>query len=119
VYAPDTTAGALVLDEFGEAYIDNGGDNNLLLEYHVKIKILKREGLDQANFRLLLRKNGTARERLRQVEAYTYNVVNGSLKKTSMPSNSIYTTSLNEYRDESIFTLPEVQVGSVIEVRYM
>ncbi|HRG08807.1 MAG TPA: hypothetical protein PLJ08_09535, partial [Cyclobacteriaceae bacterium] len=59
VYSKDTTAAAVVLDEFGEAYIDNGGDNNLLLEYHVKIKILKTEGLDQANFRILLRKNGS------------------------------------------------------------
>lgn len=118
-YARDTTAAALVLDEFGEAYIDNGGENNLLLEYHVKIKILKTEGLDQANFRILLRKNASSKESIREVEGFSYNVVNGSLKKTPMPRNSTFTTSLNEYRDESTFTLPEVQVGSVIEVRYM
>ncbi|MBX2916037.1 MAG: hypothetical protein KF856_12275 [Cyclobacteriaceae bacterium] len=118
-YAADTTAAAVVLDEFGEAYIDNGGDNNLLLEYHVKIKILKPAGLDYADFRILLRKNGSSKERIRQVEGFTYNVLNGSLKKTAMPRNSTYTTSLNEYRDESTFTLPEVVVGSVIEVRYL
>ncbi|MBX2895950.1 MAG: hypothetical protein KF763_10940 [Cyclobacteriaceae bacterium] len=118
-YAPDTTASAVVLDEFGEAYVDNGGNNNLLLEYHVKIKILKRDGLDQADFRILLRKNGTTKERIRQVEGFTYNLVNGSLKRTAMPRNSTFTTSLNEYRDESTFTLPEVVVGSVIEVRYV
>lgn len=119
-YPNDTTAAALVLDEFGEAHIDNGGDNNLLLEYHVKIKILKQEGLDQADFRVLLRKNGSiTKERLRDVEGYTYNVVNGSLKRTPMPKSSTFTTSLNEYRDETTFTLPEVQVGSVIEVRYI
>lgn len=118
-YSNDTTAAAVVLDEFGEAYIDNGGENNLLLEYHVKIKILKTEGLDQANFRILLRKNGSTKELIREVEGFTYNVVSGSLRKTPMPRKSTFTTSLNEYRDESTFTLPEVQVGSVIEVRYI
>jgi transglutaminase-like putative cysteine protease len=119
VYSKDTTAASVVLDEFGEAYIDNGGENNLLLEYHVKIKILKTEGLDQANFRILLRKNGSTKEFIREVEGFTYNVIGGSLRKTPMPRKSTFTTSLNEYRDESTFTLPEVQVGSVIEVRYI
>lgn len=119
VYSKDTTAAALVLDEFGEAYIDNEGENNLILEYHVKIKILKTEGLDQANFRILLQKSASRKELIRQVEGFTYNVVNRSLKKTPMPNKSTFTTSLNEYIDESTFTLPEVQVGSVIEVRYI
>ena len=36
-YPKDTAANAVVLNEFGEAYIDSDGDNNLLLEYHIKI----------------------------------------------------------------------------------
>ena len=40
-YPKDTAANAVVLNEFGEAYIDSDGDNNLVLEYHIKIKILK------------------------------------------------------------------------------
>jgi transglutaminase-like putative cysteine protease len=118
-YPKDTTAAAVILNEFGEAYIDNGGDNNLLLEYHVKIKILKTEGLDQANFRILLRKNGSTKETIKKVEGLTYNLVNGSLRRTPMLHNSTFNTSLNEYRDESTFTLPDVQVGSVIEIRYI
>ena len=38
VYAIDTSASGIVLNEFGEAYI-NGNDFNLYFEYHVKIKI--------------------------------------------------------------------------------
>jgi len=119
VYPKDTTASALILDEFGEAYIDNDGANNLLLEYHVKIKILKIEGLGQADFQILLRKNGSTKEFIREVEGFTYNIANGALKKTPMPRSSAVTTSLNEYLDQSTFTLPEVRVGSVIEVRYI
>ena len=38
VYAPDTSAGAVVLKEFGEAYISNGENYNLIFKYHVRIK---------------------------------------------------------------------------------
>ena len=41
-YSKDTSANAIVLNEFGEAYIDSDGENNLVLEYHIKIKILKK-----------------------------------------------------------------------------
>ena len=37
-YAKDSTANAVVLDEFGESWIDNENDHNLLHEYHVKLK---------------------------------------------------------------------------------
>ena len=36
VYEPDTSAVALMLDEFGEAYFDNDNDHNLLFEYHAQ-----------------------------------------------------------------------------------
>ncbi len=38
-YPKDTTAVAVVIDEFGESRFDNNGDNNLLYTYHIKIKI--------------------------------------------------------------------------------
>src|SRR5690606_30599913 len=56
VYDKDTSAAALVLYEFGEAYIDNTGDHNLIFQYHVKIKILKKQGLQYADIQIPLRK---------------------------------------------------------------
>ncbi|MBX2898336.1 MAG: hypothetical protein KF775_01730 [Cyclobacteriaceae bacterium] len=117
-YALDTAAEAVVLDEFGEAYFDNDGENNLLLEYHVKIKILKTGGLQRANFRVLLRKNGTSKEFLRNVSGITFNFQNGTIKEAALSPRDIRTTALNQARDETNFALPEVRVGSVIEVRY-
>src|SRR5688572_13524098 len=73
-YTKDTTAVAVVLDEFGEAYIDNSNGNNLLFEYHVKIKILKKEGLRFANFEIPLYKYkaGDA-DKLNSVKASSFN----------------------------------------------
>lgn len=118
-YSLDTSAHSIVLNEFGEAYIDNDGENNLLLEYHVKIKILSKQGLDQANFEISLRKGERGKETIRMVEAATYNNVNNRIKETRMNKNQIFTSSVNQYWDEYKFTLPDVVVGSVLEVRYI
>ncbi|MEY4931272.1 MAG: hypothetical protein RI909_1996, partial [Bacteroidota bacterium] len=118
-YPSDTSAHAFVLNEFGEAYIDSDGANNLLLEYHVRIKILSKQGLDQANFEISLRKGEGGKETMRMVEASTFNVVDNKIKETKMNKSQIFTSSINEYWDEYKFTLPDAVVGSVLEVRYI
>jgi hypothetical protein len=115
----DTSAYAIVLNEFGEAYIDNVGENNLVLEYHVKIKILSKRGLDQANFEIFLRKRERSKEFIRSVEGKTYSLVNNSITTTELEKNQIFTTNLNQYRDSYKFTMPAATVGSIIEVRYI
>src|SRR5688572_33264410 len=57
IYEPDTSAVALMLDEFGEAYFDNNNDHNLLFEYHARIKILKKGGVSFGTFEIPLRKS--------------------------------------------------------------
>jgi len=52
------------------------------LEYHVKIKILSKQGLDQANFIIPLSKNENGVEKIRLVEAVTYNQVDNRIKET-------------------------------------
>ncbi len=115
----DTSAYAIVLNEFGEAYIDNGGDNNLILEYHVKIKILSKQGLDQANFEIPLRKGERSQEIIRAVEGTTYNIVNNAITTSRFNNKQVFITNLHQYRDVYKFTMPAVTVGSIIEVRYV
>lgn len=118
-YSRDTGAHSVVLNEFGEAYIDNDGENNLLLEYQVRIKILSKQGLDQANFEISLRKGERGKEKIRMVEAVTFNNVDNKIKDTRMNQNQVFTSSANQYWDDYKFTLPDVVVGSVLEVRYI
>jgi transglutaminase-like putative cysteine protease len=114
----DTSVSAIILNEFGEAYIDNTGENNLLLEYHVKIKILTKQGLDRANFEIPLRKGERSKETIRSVEGVTYNLVNNAITTARFDSKQVFTTNLHKYRDAYKFTMPSVMVGSIIEVRY-
>ena len=118
-YPKDTAANAVVLNEFGEAYIDSDGDNNLVLEYHIKIKILKKQGLDQANFSISLYKDGSRKQFVKAVTASTFNLNNNQMKETKMDKAAIFDENYSEAWDVKKFTLPEVQVGSVLDIKYV
>ncbi|MGC3943567.1 MAG: DUF3857 domain-containing protein [Chryseolinea sp.] len=114
----DTSAYAVVLNEFGEAYFDNLGEHNLVFEYHAVIKILKKEGLSLADFELDLRRGDHRKEFVRVAKATSYTLENGSMKGTPMDPKSIHTVKYNEHWDQAKFAIPNVRVGTVIEVYY-
>ncbi len=118
-YDKDTAAVAVVLNEFGEAYIDNGNDNNLLFEYHVKIKILKQAGVDQADFAIPLGKGNGREEKIISVEASSFNIENGSMKEVKLDPKNIFKEERNKFWNLQKFAIPNVRVGSVIEVKYI
>ncbi len=117
-YPADTSANAVVLNEFGEASIDSDGDNNLLLEYHVKIKILKKPGVEQANFIINLYKDGLTKQFIKAISASTFNLNNKQLKEIKMDKTAIFNERFNENWEVAKFTMPDVQVGSVLDVKY-
>jgi hypothetical protein len=116
-YEKDSTAIAVIIREFGHAEIENSNDNNLLFTFHVKMKILKKEGLSLANIELQLDKQKEKIERLRKVTGSSYNLENGKIKETKFSPKNVFTESSKEY-DLKKFALPNVQVGTVIEYEY-
>lgn len=115
-YAADTSAAALVLDEFGEAFINN--DFNLQFTYHARIKILKTEGLQQGTFEILLRKSEGRAEKIITVKGSSFNIENGSMRETKLDSRRVYAENYNKFYNIQKFAIPNVKVGSVIEVLY-
>lgn len=115
----DTSAAAIVLSEFGEAYIENGNDNNLLFEYHAKIKILKVSGIAEANIEIPLHKNNGKTERIRSIKASSFNKTSSSWSESKLEEKDIYTENINKYYDKKKFAVPNVQVGTVIEIIYI
>jgi hypothetical protein len=118
VYPKDTSASAVVLYEFGEAYIDNVGENNLLLEYHVKIKILKKSGLQYADIEIPLWKQEARFEKVRSIKASSFNIQDGNVIETPLDDKNIFTVNKSKSYDIKKFAIPNVQVGSVIEFMY-
>ncbi|RDC64523.1 DUF3857 domain-containing protein [Adhaeribacter pallidiroseus] len=116
-YPLDTAAHAVVLNEFGDSWISDDDDLNLKHEYKVRIKILDKQGLDQANFAIPVRKSGGKTETVYPVEGVTFNLENGQIVQTKFNSKT-YLETKSKYYDLVKFTLPNVKVGSVIEIKY-
>lgn len=118
-YLRDTSAIALVLNEFGETYIQDAPPYNLRLEYHVKIKILKKEGLSQADYEIPIQIDGAKRETVTEIEASTFNLENNHIAESKVEARKIFDEDRNKYWSFKKFALPNVQVGSIIEVKYI
>ncbi|HYG02411.1 MAG TPA: DUF3858 domain-containing protein [Chryseosolibacter sp.] len=116
-FEQDTSAACLVLNEFGEAHIstENG---KLLFEYHVKYRVLKPEGLKIANYEIPLYKGERDKEILISLKASSYNFENGYPMETSLAYKDIFTRNEDKYWDVKAFAIPNVKVGSIVEVLY-
>ncbi|WP_209319698.1 DUF3857 and transglutaminase domain-containing protein [Ancylomarina longa] len=92
--------------------------SNIKYYYHVRIKILKEEGLKYATIKLpFYRKDGI--ENITSVKAHTINFdKNGKKEITDLSRDAIYTVDANENYGEVRFSLPNVKVGSIIEYKY-
>ena len=113
----DSSAKAVILDEIGQAYI-NMDDNRLIFQYYARIKILTKDGLAEADIDIPLYKSDINREELlSNVWAASYTIQNGSMKKVVFDPKELYTENY-KYQNRKKFAIPNVQVGSVIEVSY-
>jgi hypothetical protein len=115
VYEKDTTAHAVVLEEYGNVYFDLIKDRVLLVKnYYTKIKILDKQGLDQANIQIAYYHNKKSKEKIKDIKAITHNVSG----KDEVSESKIFTIDVNERWTEKRFTFPNVKVGSVLEYQY-
>lgn len=119
VYEADTSAQAVVLDEFGEAYIDREDLNKVILQRHFRIKILKPGGLRHANQSIVLYNSDKGREEIiRSVKASAFNLAGGVIKETKLESSKVFTERINKRYSLKKFAVPDVRVGTVIEIAY-
>src|SRR5688500_16947212 len=119
VYPLDSSASAVILVDYGEAYISlTSNSAHLNVERHVRIKILNKEGLKWADAEIPLYHSGTAEERVIKLKASTFNLDNGKLVESEMKKDAIFKEKFNRYFNLQKFTLPNVKEGSVIEYSY-
>lgn len=117
-YAPDTSASAVVLKEYGQAYISES-DYNLIYKYHVRIKILNKNGLRQANIEIpLYKEDNTRAERIISIKASAFNIQHDRIHEEVLREEDIFTENHNKYYNVKKFAIPNVRTGSVIELTY-
>ena len=119
VYPNDSSAEAAVLVDYGEADLSIlNGTAKLRFERHVRIKILKKEGLQWADATVRLYDEGGESETINGLKASTYNLENGKIVETKMSKDNVFKERFNRYYKLQKFTLPAVKEGSVIEYSY-
>jgi hypothetical protein len=116
-YLKDSTANALVIYEEGSSEFDKRHDNDLVLNYGAKIKIFNKEGFDAANIEIPLHKTDDNKERIINLKAATYNLVDGKMTRLQLKPEAVYTKELEKV-DLLRFTFPNVKPGSVLVYTY-
>jgi hypothetical protein len=119
IYDKDSSAAAVILVDYGEAYI-NINPNNVALNFekHTRIKILNKNGLKWADVMIPLYHSGSAEEKVSGLKASVYNLENGKIVESKMNKESVFKEKINRYFNAHKFTLPNVKEGSVIEYSY-
>ncbi len=111
----DTTANAVYLFEKGENFFQERGRYiRLITRYHAKVKILKKEGFDQATIEIPYYHNDDLTEKVGKIVALTHNgIVKDYVKKAQ-----VYDVDLSERWSAKKFTFPKISVGSILEYTY-
>ncbi|AXG70988.1 hypothetical protein KORDIASMS9_03243 [Kordia sp. SMS9] len=115
VYAKDTTAHAVILEEYGENYFDVINERIFLVKhFYAKIKILDKQGITEANINIPFYRGKKSFEVIKNVKAITHNPG----EKNELATNQVFKVDINRFYGEERFTFPNVKVGSVLEYQY-
>jgi Domain of Unknown Function with PDB structure (DUF3857) len=88
------------------------------LTRHIRIKILKNKGLDQANVKIPYL-SGQDGETIDITDAQTYNLDgSGNIVVSKLDKKSIVNKDVNKKISEKIFIFPDAKIGSVLEYTY-
>jgi hypothetical protein len=123
-YAKDTSAHAVVLQEFGRSRINIGNDENIKVfyEYHVKIKIFDAKGFDNGTVKIPVYNNsdGDKYESVDDIKGVTYyKDDNGMTQKVELENKKIYPVKETKHLAWYNFALPGLRNGCVIEFKYV
>lgn len=119
-YDKDTSANAVMLYEHTDLFmnINAAGKFALSKKKHLRIKVLKEEGIDWGDFEILCYNSSNHKEVISGIEVVTYNMADGKVVETKMPKKYVFNEEYSENYRKVSFSAQEVKVGSVIEVKY-
>jgi hypothetical protein len=111
--------GAIVLFDVGESYfVQSGYSFNLVLERHIRIKILNNVGLKWADEQIPYYASGSQTEVVKGLTAVTYNLEEGDIVNSEFDSTQTFVEKLTNTWYLKKFALPAVRPGSIIEYKY-
>ncbi len=118
VYAPDTSAAAILLYKSKEVKLsfDNNLDITRKVTVRKRYKVLKENGRDCADIKIVYLADRS--EKVIGVKVSTYNSADGKVSESKLSKKLIFDEKYTENLNQVSFSAPDVKVGSVIEVQY-
>ncbi|WP_353127538.1 transglutaminase domain-containing protein [Parapedobacter pyrenivorans] len=119
----DSSSNAAVLNEYGKAFMvynDTKGYTELIVDYHVRIKIFNSDGYEHADIVLPSYKDesGERTDVLSEIKAVTINVNDGRVVSIPLDKGQLFKEEVSKYLTNTKFTFPSLQDGSIIEYSY-
>jgi hypothetical protein len=116
VYEQDPEATAVILFDKASLDYDMHPSGYFYCKFtrHVRIKILKKEGYEQADIQIPY----SDQLNVSGIRAICHNSEGGQWAAVKMGSGSIFDERLNKYSKVQKFTIPQVREGSIIEYEY-
>lgn len=119
-YNIDSAASAIVISDVGESSIVGNDDGFFSIEFkhHRKIRILDKNGFDNASVKMYLYSSGSTQEKIEDLEAVTYNVEGSTVVATKLEKSTIFSDRVDKRFVQMKFTFPNIREGSILEFRY-
>lgn len=120
-YPADTSAAAVVLQKQRLVDISLTGElePRRVETVYRRIKILKESGKDRADFQLLCYRSSNVVESIRVSTACTCNMEDGQIVRSYLSKEDIHEDDPYDNVHRYTFSLPNVRVGSVLEVVFV
>jgi hypothetical protein len=119
-YEQDTSADAVILGEKGESHYEYDDTKGFVVVFtcQLRIKILKQSGTHWANQEIGLYREDQDEERMSSIKGTTYNLEGGKLTEDKLKDDAIFEEKVNRNWTVHKLTMPNVRVGSVIDLKY-
>ena len=118
----DTAAPAYVIFDKGEtAFVSVERTFDVLYTRTLRVKILKKAGIHNSEMIIPLyfdNRDGYKKDEIREVNAFTYNLINGKIVKTKLDSKTVFEQKISDYLIIKKIAFPDVHEGSVLDIRY-
>jgi len=91
---------------------------SIITEIHERIKLLNKEGVDNATKKIRFYTGGNSKEKI-SIKATTYNIEGSKVVKTKLKKKNIFEKEVNKYWSSKSFTMPNLKEGSIVEWKYV
>lgn len=108
----DSTAGAVILFDFGYATFDHKFE--ISLEVHTRIKIFNSTEFDRGDIKIPYAEN----DYVEHLKAASYNLENGEIVESKVSKKDIFDEDVREGVKQKRLSIPNVKEGSIIEYTY-